>query len=114
MAIAWSARTTLCSRNDVVANGGVLLAALGVALTGSTWPDIVVGLSIAALFARYMVGVIGDARRALHPGPTDGSSRRRLQGGIVSYVPKPFNLRYLDHITMVALAPRLGRRRAHK
>lgn len=37
-----------------------------------------------------------------------------LQGGIVSYVPKPFNLRYLDHITMAALAPRLGRRRIHK
>src|SRR5712691_1593884 len=33
----------LCSRNDVVANGGVLVAAAAVALTGSMWPDIVVG-----------------------------------------------------------------------
>ena len=57
----------VCSRNDVVANGGVLLAALGVALTGSAWPDVAVGLFIAALFARSAIRVIGDARRALHP-----------------------------------------------
>ena len=48
----------LCSRNDVVANVGVLLAALGVALTGSGWPDIAVGLGIAALFMTSAVDVI--------------------------------------------------------
>jgi cation diffusion facilitator family transporter len=51
----------LCSRNDVVANGGVLLAALGVGLSGSAWPDILVGLGIAALFGMSAVGVIRDA-----------------------------------------------------
>ena len=54
----------LCSRNDVVANVGVLLAALGVALTGSGWPDIAVGLGIAALFMTSAVDVI---RAALRP-----------------------------------------------
>jgi cation diffusion facilitator family transporter len=54
----------LCSRNDVIANGGVVLAALGVGLTGSAWPDILVGLGIAALFATSAVGVIREARAA--------------------------------------------------
>lgn len=34
-----------------------------------------------------------------------------LKGGIVSYVPKPFNLRYLEPIVTAALGPRLARRR---
>jgi cation diffusion facilitator family transporter len=53
----------LCSRNDVIANGGVLLAALGVGLSGSAWPDILVGLAIAALFGASAVGVIRHALR---------------------------------------------------
>jgi cation diffusion facilitator family transporter len=57
----------LCSRNDVLANGGVLLAALGVGLTGSAWPDILVGLAIAALFGLSAVGVIRAALAALQP-----------------------------------------------
>lgn len=51
----------LCSRNDVIANGGVLLAALGVGLTGSVWPDLLVGLAIAALFAMSAVRVIRES-----------------------------------------------------
>jgi Co/Zn/Cd efflux system component len=31
-----------CSRNDVISNVSVLLAAAGVALTGAGWPDILV------------------------------------------------------------------------
>jgi Co/Zn/Cd efflux system component len=56
----------LCSRNDVVANAAVVLAAGGVALTGSVWPDIVVGLGIAALFGASAVKVIQGARKELH------------------------------------------------
>jgi Co/Zn/Cd efflux system component len=55
----------LCSRNDVVANVGVLGAAGGVALTGSAWPDIVVGLTIAGLFAGSAIEVWRDARREM-------------------------------------------------
>lgn len=47
-----------CSRNDVIANCGVLLAAGAVALTRSAWPDILVGLAIAALFLRSAVRVL--------------------------------------------------------
>jgi Co/Zn/Cd efflux system component len=55
----------LCSRNDVMANAGVLLAAAGVFLTRSAWPDIAIGLVIAALFATSALGVIREARRVL-------------------------------------------------
>jgi len=53
----------LCSRNDVIANASVLLAAGGVALTGSAWPDILVGLAIALMFGTSAVQVLRDARR---------------------------------------------------
>src|SRR5262245_29193266 len=35
--------TWLCSRNDIIANLSVLLAAAGVSVLNSSWPDIVVG-----------------------------------------------------------------------
>ena len=60
MRSAWT-----CSLNDVAGNAGVLVAGAGVALSGTAWPDIVVGLLIAALFAVSSVGVIRDARRPL-------------------------------------------------
>jgi len=52
----------LCSRNDIFANVAVLAAALGVFLTASRWPDIVVGVAIAALFLHSSVEVFRDAR----------------------------------------------------
>lgn len=63
----------LCSRNDVMANGAVLVAAGVVALTGSAWPDILVGLTIAALFGSSAFDVIRGAARQ-HPAP----ARRRV------------------------------------
>lgn len=50
-----------CSRNDVIANGGVLLAATGVHWLGAGWPDIAVGGIIAALFLRSAVSVLHEA-----------------------------------------------------
>ncbi|GIX49718.1 MAG: hypothetical protein KatS3mg131_3929 [Candidatus Tectimicrobiota bacterium] len=55
----------LCSRNDVLANAGVLLAAAGVALSGTLWPDLVIGLLIATLFLASAGGVIRAAATAL-------------------------------------------------
>ena len=55
----------LCSRNDVMANAGVLLAAAGVFVTSSAWPDIAIGLLIAAMFVTSAFSVIREARRAL-------------------------------------------------
>lgn len=53
----------LCSRNDVIANSGVLLAALGVAVLQSRWPDIIIGLIIAALFLQSSFHVLRNAAR---------------------------------------------------
>jgi Co/Zn/Cd efflux system component len=39
----------LCSRNDVIANLAVLLAALGVFGTGTGWPDVIVAAVMASL-----------------------------------------------------------------
>ncbi|WP_440995708.1 cation transporter [Arhodomonas sp. SL1] len=54
----------VCSRNDIIANSGVLVAAAAVAASGSRWPDVVIGLAIAALFLRSAAGVLADARRS--------------------------------------------------
>jgi Co/Zn/Cd efflux system component len=54
-----------CSRKDVAANVGLLVAAGGVALTGSGWPDIAAGAVIALLFLKSALEVIGEASPAL-------------------------------------------------
>lgn len=58
--------TWLCSRNDLVANSSVIVAAGLVALTGSLWPDVVVGLAISALFLHSAVQVIRDGLGEWH------------------------------------------------
>jgi Co/Zn/Cd efflux system component len=50
-----------CSRNDVISNLGVLIAAVLIAATGSTFPDIVGGGGIAVLFLRSALRVLRDA-----------------------------------------------------
>ena len=55
----------LCSRNDVIGNAAVLVAAAAVAVTGSPWPDIVIGLLVAAVFGRSAAQVVRDASRAV-------------------------------------------------
>src|SRR3990172_402173 len=40
----------LCSRNDLIANAAVLLVALAVRITLSSWPDITIGALICAMF----------------------------------------------------------------
>lgn len=62
--------TWLCSRNDVIANGAVLLAAAGVAVTGTLWPDILIGLLIAGLFLHSAWGVIQASLAKLRSGIT--------------------------------------------
>jgi len=58
----------LCSRNDIVANVSVLFAAAGVWLTDSGWPDILVGLALAALFLRSALFVLRGAITARRLG----------------------------------------------
>jgi Co/Zn/Cd efflux system component len=73
----------VCSRNDVIANGAVLLAASGVAVTGSAWPDIGVGLAIASLFGASALEIIRRAVRELRPvrAPSANAAGRPLPRG---------------------------------
>lgn len=59
----------LCSRNDIIANTGVIAAGFGVALTQSGWPDIAIGLLIASLFLRSAAQVLLRARQQLKDNP---------------------------------------------
>jgi Co/Zn/Cd efflux system component len=53
--------TWLCSRNDLVANVAVIASAGAVALTGSPWPDALVGGGLAALWLRTSARVLREA-----------------------------------------------------
>jgi Co/Zn/Cd efflux system component len=48
----------ICSRNDVLGNLGVLLAALGVFGSGTLWPDIIVAAIMATLAFQGSVTVV--------------------------------------------------------
>jgi Co/Zn/Cd efflux system component len=50
-----------CSRNDIASNAAVLVAAFGVWLTHSQWPDLLIGSLLAALFLRSACRVLGNA-----------------------------------------------------
>jgi Co/Zn/Cd efflux system component len=79
LALLWRRRTDdinmrsawVCSLNDVAGNAAVLVASAAVALTGSGWPDIIVGLLIAAIFGTSAVSVIRSARRGLRAADTE-------------------------------------------
>lgn len=72
-ALLWRHRTEdinmrsvwLCSGNDLIANGSVLLAAFAVWMTRSPWPDIAVGALICAVFLRSAFLVAREARAEL-------------------------------------------------
>lgn len=57
--------TWLCSRNDIIANLSVLAAAAGVKVFNASWPDILVGAAISALFLRSAFAVIRESVREL-------------------------------------------------
>jgi Co/Zn/Cd efflux system component len=59
----------ICTRNDVLGNIAVLLAALGVFGTGSGWPDVVVAAVMAglALQGAFVVVQQSTAELKLHP-----------------------------------------------
>ncbi len=55
----------LCSRNDAIGNLAVLAAAAGVVLSGTAWPDLAVGLAMAALAIWAGLSVMRQARDEL-------------------------------------------------
>ena len=69
------ASTFECSRNDVISNVGVLIAAVLVAATSSPWPDIVIGLAMAAIVLRSAGRVLGDSVPQLRNDPAGAPDR---------------------------------------
>ena len=65
--------TWLCSRNDIIVNLSVLIAVIGVKVFDASWPDILVGAAIAALFLRSAFTVLRESfleLRILRSQPT--------------------------------------------
>jgi Co/Zn/Cd efflux system component len=64
----------ICTRNDVLGNLAVLLAALGVFGTGTGWPDIIVAVIMAGLALQGAAVVLRQSRAELlsqHPIPAE-------------------------------------------
>ena len=53
---------------DVQANAGVMLAGVLVRVTGTPWPDLVIGLVVCGLVARGGVRILRQVRLASAPG----------------------------------------------
>ena len=62
----------LCSRNDALSNGAVMLAAFGVFGTGRAWPDLLVALVMALLALTGAWSVAKQARSELR-APSNAS-----------------------------------------
>lgn len=60
--------TWICSRNDMIGNVGVLIAAGLVLWLDSGWPDILIGLLIAGVVIRSASRITGEAYSALQHG----------------------------------------------
>ena len=57
--------TWVCSRNDIIANASVFLAAALVAITQSKLPDVIVGLLITSIFLKSAISILKDSYREL-------------------------------------------------
>ncbi|MFE8071035.1 cation diffusion facilitator family transporter [Marinobacteraceae bacterium S3BR75-40.1] len=58
----------ICSRNDMLANVGVLAAAGLVSWLGAAWPDRVIGVVIALVILHSAWGIVREARDELRTG----------------------------------------------
>ena len=58
----------LCSRNDAIGNLAVMAAALGVYVSASPWPDLLVAALMASLFLWSALQIISQSRAELKTG----------------------------------------------
>jgi Co/Zn/Cd efflux system component len=52
------------TRSDVIANAGVIVAALLVTLTHTRWPDLIVGAAIAGVVIKGGLSILSEAKQA--------------------------------------------------
>lgn len=57
---------TTFSFNDFISNGGIIVAGIIVMLTGANWPDLVVGVAVAAIALYGAVDILRDAHNDKH------------------------------------------------
>jgi len=57
----------ICARNDVLVNLSVLIAAGGVALTASPWPDLIISAFICLYIFKSSLWIIKEAQEKLKP-----------------------------------------------
>ncbi len=73
--------TWVCSRNDIIANTSVFVAAALVAITQSKLPDVVVGLLITSIFLKSAISILKASFRELSQPteqPSESSSIPKL------------------------------------
>jgi Co/Zn/Cd efflux system component len=71
----------ICTRNDVLGNLAVLLAALGVFGTGTGWPDIIVAAIMAALAMQGAALVIRQATAEMRLSRLMTAEQRNFKSG---------------------------------
>ena len=63
--VSMRAATTF-SYNDFIANGGIIIAGIIVMLTGTAWPDLVVGIAVAGIALYGGINILRDAHMDVH------------------------------------------------
>lgn len=77
---------TTFSFNDFVANGGIIIAGIIVLMTGSNWPDLVVGVAVAGIAFYGAIEILRDAHQDIHDergdehDPSENWFRRVMSG----------------------------------
>ena len=67
---------TTFSFNDFISNGGILIAGLVVIMTGANWPDLLVGLAVAAVALYGGIDILRDAHKDYHEQTKQGEGFR--------------------------------------
>ena len=53
---------TTFSFNDFISNGGIIIAAVVVLITGANWPDLLVGVAVAGIAIYGGIDILRDAQ----------------------------------------------------
>jgi Co/Zn/Cd efflux system component len=73
------------TRSDVIANAGVIVAALLVSLTQTRWPDLIVGAAIAGVVIKGGLSILSEARQAERPERTAATLDVPKKSGRAAY-----------------------------
>ena len=57
---------TTFSFNDFISNGGIIIAAIIVMITGANWPDLVVGIAVAGIALYGGIDILRDTHMDVH------------------------------------------------